>query len=445
MTQARREVQALSPQLKPMSDKQLAFCTMSTFGTSSAEPDLHRFYHQKSGRGWCTHCAETFYKSELLHGDTCPHCGAKLHAECCNKRVFRNFGYSAVLDTMGDWQIVRYVCTKPETRQGEYDTENSRWEKGKAEFFQFEFMRKWYDTATGLVVTERTATGLCANFLNQPYSMWSDLWVAKSETYWTSEWFRCFVCPHGTIHASLRQRGFNFGRIKRLLSISETMQIVREIPYAETLLKAGEYKLLNAMTDNKDKVLKWKDSIRIALKHGFRFNKVKIRDYVDYLSDLEYIGRDTHSPVYVAPKNLQKAKEAIRPLVERRLEAKRKEEERKKALANKERFEKHIAPFRDLCIIGFGLEIRPLLSFDEFKEEGKKMHHCVAGYYYHNDCLILSARMDGERVETIEISLKDWKIVQSRGLQNKTTPQHDNIISLMNKNMGKIRKLSMAS
>ena len=34
---------------------------------------------------------------------------------------------------------------------------------------------------------------------------------------------------------------------------------------------------------------------------------------------------------------------------------------------------------------------------------------------------------------------------EKAGLQNKTTPQHDNIISLMNKNMGKIRKLSMAS
>ncbi len=67
-------------------------------------------------------------------------------------------------------------------------------------------------------------------------------------------------------------------------------------------------------------------------------------------------------------------------------------------------------------------------------EEGKKMHHCVfsAGYYKRDDSLILSARdQQGNRIETIELSLKTMKIIQSRGRFNTSTPLHDDILNLV--------------
>ena len=45
------------------------------------------------------------------------------------------------------------------------------------------------------------------------------------------------------------------------------------------------------------------------------------------------------------------------------------------------------------------------------------MHHCVFTneYYLKADSLILSATIDGKRIETIEVSLKRMEVVQSRG------------------------------
>ena len=45
--------------------------------------------------------------------------------------------------------------------------------------------------------------------------------------------------------------------------------------------------------------------------------------------------------------------------------------------------------------------VKVLQSVDEFYEEGKAMHHCVYTNAYYNDenSLILSARIDGERIE----------------------------------------------
>lgn len=82
----------------------------------------------------------------------------------------------------------------------------------------------------------------------------------------------------------------------------------------------------------------------------------------------------------------------------------------------------------------------------DIAEEGKAMHHCVysAGYYKRDDCLILSARdSEGNRLETIEVSLKTFQVVQSRGKCNQMTPQHNEILALLNRNMDMIRKAAV--
>ena len=59
------------------------------------------------------------------------------------------------------------------------------------------------------------------------------------------------------------------------------------------------------------------------------------------------------------------------------------------------------------------------------------------------ESLILSAKdKAGNRIETIELSLKTFKVVQSRGVCNTNTPMHDEIIELVNKNINLIRKVA---
>ena len=69
-------------------------------------------------------------------------------------------------------------------------------------------------------------------------------------------------------------------------------------------------------------------------------------------------------------------------------------------------------------------------------------HHCVFTNNYHlrEDSLILSACVDGKQMETVEVSLSKLKVVQARGVCNKNTEYHDEIIRLVNKNMKQIKK-----
>ena len=98
---------------------------------------------------------------------------------------------------------------------------------------------------------------------------------------------------------------------------------------------------------------------------------------------------------------------------------------------------------------GAYLTLKPkvLESVQEYLEEGKALHHCVFTneYYLKKQSLILSARIDGKRIETIEVNLDTLKVVQSRGVCNQNTEYHDQIVSLVNANRKLIRQRMKAT
>lgn len=59
--------------------------------------------------------------------------------------------------------------------------------------------------------------------------------------------------------------------------------------------------------------------------------------------------------------------------------------------------------------------------------------------------LILSATIEGRRIETIEVNLDTLKVVQSRGVCNQNTEYHDQIVSLVNANRKLIRQRMKAT
>ena len=61
-------------------------------------------------------------------------------------------------------------------------------------------------------------------------------------------------------------------------------------------------------------------------------------------------------------------------------------------------------------------------------------------YYLKENSLILSATIEGRRIETIEVNLDTLKVVQSRGLCNRNTEYHDQIVNLVNANKRLIRQ-----
>ena len=61
-------------------------------------------------------------------------------------------------------------------------------------------------------------------------------------------------------------------------------------------------------------------------------------------------------------------------------------------------------------------------------------------YFLETNSLILSATIDGKLIETVEVSLKTFEVVQCRGVCNENTEYHDRIIALVNSNMSLIRQ-----
>lgn len=88
------------------------------------------------------------------------------------------------------------------------------------------------------------------------------------------------------------------------------------------------------------------------------------------------------------------------------------------------------------------LQLKPLQGVSEFYEEGEALHHCVFanGYYQKDNCLVIGARVKGERAETIEINTKSWTVMQCRGKYNHPSEHHDRIIKAVEKNIMKFKK-----
>jgi hypothetical protein len=123
-----------------------------------------------------------------------------------------------------------------------------------------------------------------------------------------------------------------------------------------------------------------------------------------------------------------------------RLQIIKRQEKLKKAIVD---YSQRMQKFFDLEFKKGNISITVLKSIEEFKEEGDELKHCVYTneYYLREKSIILSARVDGRRAETIELKLPEFKIEQSRGLKNQPTQHHDKIVELVKKNLEQIKKI----
>ncbi len=255
------------------------------------------------------------------------------------------------------------------------------------------------------------------------------------------------TAPGGRYLPELRRRGWRPG-IKEIssLSIEDVCSTLLRSSVAETLLKAGQYALFKALVSEGkgNRVEKYWPSVKIALRHGMKYRtKDDIGLWLDYLQGLEQEHRDMRSPKWLLPEDLNRAHRA-------QIERTRAAYERKERLAQLEedkRFDEELRK-RIGIVAGFVLtdgdiEISPLKTVNDFYCEGKVLHHCVfaMGYYKRKDCLILGAKVNGERTETIEVNLKSFSVSQCRGKNNMDSPYHKRIMSLMSCNLGRLKDM----
>lgn len=219
---------------------------------------------------------------------------------------------------------------------------------------------------------------------------------------------------------------------------------VDKFPFLETIIKQkpriAELILLNRLQNEQD-------IVKLAWKHGYLTEELDYNLWKDVVTMAKQLHYDTHNPFYVCPQNLQTAHNLYSRRLNRIELAEEKRRRELAAMSDKEaqtHYKEFIKKFLNLVIADDTIIIRPLKSVKEFKQEGELMHHCVfgMGYYKKADTLILSAQVNGKHTETIEVNLKRFTIVQSRGVNNQPSKYHTQIMKLVTENMNIIKKMT---
>lgn len=424
-TANQKEVMALTAKLRPMTEKQKAEARMAYgkifIGRTSA---------------WCSTCAKE-WECDLYESNVkqmrCPFCGAYHDAvRSSKKRVFKETYYFAIIRVVRDWQVVRtYLCEKT-SYKGE-----------QAYFLANEAFQVWMKPEEKRVIVGRKT---------RPFSQyWLDRWDWSSpmelrkdhDRFDLEGWFGT-----GTQLLPIIKRA-GLKRLRKDTSYLGQLEKAMNDYRAEVLLKNGQVDMFKLVARGTLCLADMWQSIRICIRHKYIIkDAVMWRDMFRMLSECGY---DVRNPKYICPANLIEMHDwALARLQAKRArdEARREAQRRAEAIkdCNDEKmiaeYQQRVGRWLGIVVKSGYIELKPLQDIWDFKHEGDALNHCVFtnGYYKDEDCLIIGARVKGERTETIELNTKTWNIIQCRGNRNQDSEYHNQIYQLMEDNINQFRR-----
>lgn len=376
----------------------------------------------------CMDCGESFSPDLVSRKRAvCPHCNTKLKIGQTRKIKFSQEEYVAFAQIVGEFQVIRNFRIMSNHRAGRHGRYYSR-----------EVLQHWI-----LPDGKREVVALS---MNQNHTGWvGELEIRDKKqgnvyngNYGDRDVYPSAYHPESDFKPMYRKYGID--RDLKGLTFLEAIKLLPESPMAETLCKAKRYDLLSHANNRYSNTYRHWPSIKICLRNKYKITDVKM--WFDYLDLLQYSGKDLRNAHYVCPKNLNKEHDYWMKKKRKRQDEEEAERKRLRALKNEKKFNELKSIFFGIAFSEGGISVHVIDSVKEVMREGDELHHCVFTneYYIKEDSLILSAQIRGKRIETVEVSLKQLKVVQCRGLQNKNTEYHDRIISLVNKNMHLIKE-----
>ena len=382
----------------------------------------HYAYRLPKGKTTCMDCGHSWQMIEPTERCTCPQCGADLEVITTRARKLKQRQYFTVLTTSGGYQVLRMYLLIAGMEKG-YQASSSVMEIGQY----------WWDERgrQSIVAVQRTMGHYIDSF-----AYYSPMAIRRdNEAYRFVA--RCPLCPKVKLSDTLKRNGFE-GKCHGIAPTSLIPALLTD-SRAETLLKAGRTEHLRYFLSRARTIDEYWPAYKITLRRGYGITDIAL--WCDYVDMLKKLGKDTHNAHYVCPEDLQQAHDEVHRKLRARQEREQEEHKRQKAQEDEARFQKLKAPFFGITFTDGTIQIRVLESVQEYIEEGQALHHCVFTNEYHlkEKSLILSARIEGKRVETIEVSLETMQVIQCRGLQNKNTEYHERIIELVHQNMKQIQ------
>lgn len=383
----------------------------------------HYAYRLPKGRTTCMDCGHSWLMPEQTEKCICPECKAKLKVRLTYERKLKQKQYFTLLTTSGEYQVLRMFLLIVEMEKG-----------CKTKPYVLEIGHYWWNSQgrKAVIAIQRVmghyidtfsfATPLAIRNDNMAYNH-----IAHAPIY-----------PQSKAIADLRRNGFD-GDFHDIVPTKLIPALLTD-PKAETLMKAGQYPMLHHYLNRSFDMERYWASVKICIRNGYTISDGSM--WCDTIDLLRHFGKDTNSPKYVCPTDLKAEHDKLMEKRNRQREREQLKERRQEAKKHEKEYRKLKSKFFGIAFTDGTLNIRVLESVAEFAEEGTIMHHCVwsNSYYLKKNSLILSATIDGVRIETVEVSLKTFQVVQSRGVCNSNTEYHDRIIHLVDSNMNLIRK-----
>ena len=439
-TRIQKEVARLSTNLRPISATQIDWAYRHCVE--------HIGYRTKKGNITCSDCGHEWHSNsglcDSLHGCTCPQCRAELKVRDTRKRTHKETQYFSVITTCKGYQLIRVAQVRCESRKGE-----------PMKFYCHEVVQRWI-SPKGIITDMALLRGFSFYYCDV-WALDSGMEVRPHNSLYDDVVVWGNVYPNMKILPQLRCNGFK-GDFHGISPVRLFKALLSD-PRIETLMKGGEiedmkYFLFNPMIADEC----WA-SYMIAKRHKYQIDSLSM--WCDYLRMLKRLGQDLRNPKNICPEDFMVAHDKTTRKIEaihekerierqRRWEIERREREQQQQLQRKKDAEDFIAnksKFFGLVITDEEIIVKVLESIDEYYNEGKTQNICVFGseYYKKVDTLILSARIGGEIIETIEVDLRTFKVVQCHGKYNQDTEYHERIIDLVNKNANLIRERMKAA
>ena len=382
----------------------------------------HYAYRLPKGNTTCMDCGHSWQIIEPTEHCTCPQCGAGLEVITTRARKLKQRQYFTVLTTSGGYQVLRMYLLIVGMEKG-YQATSSVMEIGQY----------WWDERgrQAIVAVQRTMGHYIDSF-----AYYSPMAIRRdNEAYRFVA--RCPLCPKVKLSDTLKRNGFE-GKCYDITPTSLIPALLTD-SRAETLMKAGRTEHLRYFLSRARTIDEYWPAYKITLRRGYDIMDIAL--WCDYVDMLRRLGKDTHNAYYVCPEDLQAAHDTAQRKLQAQQEKEAEARRRQKAMENEERFQALKAPFFGVAFTDGTIQIRVLESVQEYIEEGQALHHCVFTNEYHlkEKSLILSARIEGKRIETIEVSLETMQVIQCRGLMNQNTEYHERIIELVHQNMKQIQ------
>ena len=402
-----RQILAMSGNLTPLAATQKNWALTHTIDNYALK--------YKKGKAVCLICGKEF---EAEDGNcTCPHCGAKVEVKTTTQRVVRDKSYFDIITAVKDFQVIRMFLMIVEFRKG------MKANPAFIEIGQYWIDRHGFATVVGL---QRTL-----GLYRDCFAFGSPLEIRKDNDAFqhiADQW----VYPRIKVTDTIKRNGFKNSTFQ--IHPVKLFKALLTNSKAETLMKAGEEELVRYLTYHPKEVEKYWNSIKIAMRHGYKFEDVQM--WMDYIKMLERMGRDLNSPSLLMPQDLKAAHDLYVEKVNRQRAKEQMEADRKRAIEDRIKFEQLKSRYFGLSFSDGEINLHTLDTIDDYYKVGLSQRLCVASarYYLKEQSLVLVAEYNGMQVATIEIDLSDNHVIQCRAFANGVCEYQDRITKIISDN-----------